>query len=137
MSELNTFLRQSKIKANDDTHRLKILKAVTTCDLQVDQMKSSQFHNWNIARQTAAQIKSYVLDHLPSLLEQFESKISERGAKVLWARDKDEARNYFLDIASRHQAKKIVKSKSMTTEEIEFNQLCEAHEMEVLESDLG
>jgi L-lactate dehydrogenase complex protein LldF len=100
-------------------------------------MKSAQFKDWQKARSTAAEIKKYVLDHLPSLLEEFEEKISSRGADVLWARDKEEAQTYFIEIANRHEAKKVVKSKSMTTEEIEFNELCQENEIEVIESDLG
>jgi L-lactate dehydrogenase complex protein LldF len=137
MNEFKSFLLSGNQKARDDTHRLKILKAVTTYDNQVDQMKNSQFKNWLEVRRLASAIKEEVLKHWPDLLEEFESKITHRGAKVWWARDKDEAQKFFLEIANRHTAKKIVKSKSMTTEEIEFNEFCESNGLEILESDLG
>ena len=137
MSELSQFLKQSRLLSRDENHRLKILKAISTYDEKVDEMKTSQFKDWQQARLTAAEIKEYVLDHLPSLLEEFEEKISSRGVEVLWARDKEEAQKYFVEIATRHQAKKVVKSKSMTTEEIEFNELCHDNGIEVIESDLG
>jgi L-lactate dehydrogenase complex protein LldF len=137
MSELTRFIYQSRLFSRDEDHRLKILKAVSTYDDKVDQMKTSQFRDWQQARDLAAAIKQHALDQLPSLLEEFERKISARGAEVLWARNKREAQKYFLEIADRHQAKKVVKSKSMTTEEIEFNELCEDNNIEVIESDLG
>jgi L-lactate dehydrogenase complex protein LldF len=137
MSEYHEFLGQAKIKARDETHRLKILKAVSTYEDQVDLMKDNQFQDWEFARQTAGRIKDEVLENWPDLLEEFEKKISARGARVWWAKDKQEAQNYFLKIARDHQAKTVVKSKSMTTEEIDFNEFCEEHDIDVLESDLG
>jgi L-lactate dehydrogenase complex protein LldF len=100
-------------------------------------MKNAQFCDWSEARKTASAIKDEVLQRWPDLLLEFEEKITKRGAKVWWARDKKEALKYFLDIASAHKAKKIVKSKSMTTEEIEFNEFCQENGLKVLESDLG
>jgi L-lactate dehydrogenase complex protein LldF len=137
MSELFKFIKQSRLLSRDEDHRLKILKAITTYDDQVNKMKAVQFKDWQQARDYASEIKEYVLNHLPSLLEEFDEKISARGTEVLWARNKSEAQNYFLEIVNRHQAKKVVKSKSMTTEEIDFNELCEDNDIEVIESDLG
>ena len=137
MSNYHTFLDQGKSKALDDTHRLKILKAVSTYEDQVDKMKKEQVQDWEQARQIAGRIKDEVLENWPALLEEFEIKIKKRGARVWWAKNKEEAQTCFLNIARTHQAKKIVKSKSMTTEEIEFNEFCEKNDIDVLESDLG
>jgi len=137
MSEYQKFIEQGKSKAQDEIHRLKILKAVSTYEVQVDIMKNGQFKDWEQARQIAGQIKEEVLENWPELLEEFEKKITARGVKVWWAKNKQEAQNYFLTIAKKHQAKSVVKSKSMTTEEIEFNEFCEENEIDVLESDLG
>jgi len=137
MNEQKNFLKSSTEKAHDDIHRLKILKAVTTYDTQVGQMKISQFSDWTEARHHASEIKEEVLENWPELLEEFETKITERGTKVWWAENKAEALDHFTKIVDKHQAKKIVKSKSMTTEEIEFNEYCQNKGLEVLESDLG
>jgi L-lactate dehydrogenase complex protein LldF len=100
-------------------------------------MKQAQFKNWEQARISARQVKNYVLNSLPQLLLKFEHNISAHGVKVLWAETAQEARRHFMQIAREHQAKKIIKSKSMTTEEISFNELCEQHGLEIWESDLG
>ncbi len=136
-SEHGRFLQRAAQKAGDETHRLKILKAITTYDSVVTATKQRQFSDWNRARGYAAEIKRYVIENLPELLEQFETGISARGVQVLWAQNAGEARDYFLQIARRHNARRVVKSKSMTTEEIELNETCEQNGMEVLESDLG
>ena len=137
MSEIKDFKKRASQKAADDSHRLKILKAISTYDIKVNEMKSSQFIDWSVAQNKAAEIKKYAIDNLPGLLQEFEHKITKSGAKVLWAVDKAEAQKHLFDIIQHHNAKKIVKSKSMTTEEINLNEFCESKGLEVMESDLG
>ena len=55
----------------------------------------------------------------------------------MWAENEQEALNHALDIINKNQAKQIVKSKSMTTEELDFNEFVEKHGVEVIETDLG
>jgi L-lactate dehydrogenase complex protein LldF len=137
MSEYSQFLKLSAGKAEDEFHRAKIMKAVNTHDNQVEAMKAEQFLDWQQARGIASDIKNYALANLPDLLEKFESQISSRGVQVLWAQTADEVQKYILDIARQYKAKKIIKAKSMTTEEVEFNESCEAAGYQVMESDLG
>jgi len=137
MSEFTQFLSNGSQKIDDLSHRRKIDKAISTYDSKVDAMKHSQFRDWEQTRKNAQQIKNYVLAYLPILLEKFEKNITAQGVTVLWAETDEEARQHFLAIAQQHQARKIIKSKSMITEEISFNELCEKQGMEVWESDLG
>jgi len=135
--EYRKFLNKSGIIAHDKQHLHKIVKAIDTYDHAVERMIHQQFNDWQEARQKAAQIKEYVLDNLPELLETFEKNISAKGTKVLWAENSKEAQHHFLAIAKKHQVKKVVKMKSMTTEEISFNEMCEENGIEYWESDLG
>ena len=137
MTESKDFKIRASQKATDDSHRLKILKVISTYETKVDEMKSDQFFDWSVARDKATEIKKYVIDNLPGLLREFETKITNTGAKVIWAKDKEEAQQQIYDIIKQHNAKKIVKSKSMTTEEINFNEFCESKGLDVIESDLG
>ncbi len=137
MTESKDFKIRASQKAADDSHRLKILKAISTYETKVDEMKSDQFFDWSVARDKATEIKKYLIDNLPGLLREFETKITNTGAKVIWAKDKEEAQQQIYDIIKQHNAKKIVKSKSMTTEEINFNEFCESKGLDVIESDLG
>lgn len=81
--------------------------------------------------------KKKVLAHLPELLERFEEKCKENGITVHWARDASEARNITLRIAQKHNVKKIVKGKSMISEEIHLNPFLQEQGINVVETDLG
>lgn len=137
MTEQQHFLQLSARKASDDTHRFKIAKAIATYDAVVGNTKKSQFVNWEEARALAAEIKNYTLAHLPELLEQFERNFIAQGGKVFWAETGAEAAQYIVNLAQQRRVRKVVKSKSMTTEEIHLNESLEKSGVEVWESDLG
>lgn len=82
-------------------------------------------------------IKQDCLKHLPELLEQLETKLTQRGVQVHWAETPDEANRIVLDIAKRHQVKQVVKGKSMVSEEMELNAFLGEHGIEALEADFG
>ena len=86
MSSYSQFQASARRKAGDQDHRLKILKAVSTYDDKVTAMKTSQFRNWESAREQAEKVKNFVLGNLADLLVQFERNITEHGAEVIWAR---------------------------------------------------
>jgi L-lactate dehydrogenase complex protein LldF len=98
---------------------------------------ASRFQDWESARTRAAAIKDEAILHLDQYLVQFEEKLVARGAKVFWANDAVEARTYILDLARTKQAKSIVKSKTMVSEEIHLNEALEEAGFHVVESDLG
>lgn len=87
------------------------------------------------AQARAARLRA--LCNLPNLLEKLEQKLTERGVNVLWAADGEECNRLVLDIARQHSVKKIVKSKSMATEETRLNHALEEAGLEVVETDLG
>ncbi|HPI62311.1 LUD domain-containing protein, partial [Zoogloea sp.] len=88
-------------------------------------------------RSLSESIRQYSLSKLPDLLEQLEANLTRNGVQVHWAETPDEANAIMLGIARRHQAKLIVKGKSMVSEEIEFNHAMEAAGVGALESDMG
>ncbi len=92
---------------------------------------------WEQLRERASQIKRHTISRLPDYLEQFEENATRLGAHVHWARDADEHNQIVLDILRRHGAKKIVKSKSMLTEECHLNPALEEAGLEVVDTDLG
>ncbi|NJD33654.1 MAG: iron-sulfur cluster-binding protein [Betaproteobacteria bacterium] len=88
-------------------------------------------------RELGATIRRYSLAHLPRLLEQLEAKLTANGVQVHWAENADEANAIALGIARRVEARRIVKGKSMVSEEIGFNHAMAAAGIEALESDMG
>ena len=92
---------------------------------------------WEDLREAANQIKRHTVTHLADYLEQFEQRATENGVHVHWAADADEYNRIVLDIFAQHNVKKVVKSKSMLTEECHLNQSLEANGIDVVETDLG
>jgi L-lactate dehydrogenase complex protein LldF len=84
-----------------------------------------------------ARIKEEVIDHLDVYLEKLETKVTGQRWKVFWARDGKEASDYILEVARRIRARTVVKSKSMTTEEIGLAHTLEENQLEPVETDLG
>ncbi len=92
---------------------------------------------WESLRQTASQIKAHTVSKLADFLEEFERNAIARGVKVHWARHAEEHNQIVLNILQEHGVKKLVKSKSMLTEECHLNPYLERHGIEVVDSDLG
>ena len=92
---------------------------------------------WEQLRETASNIKKHTITHLDEYLEQFASNAEKNGVIVHWAKDAEEFNATVLAILKEHGVKKMVKSKSMLTEECEMNPYLEQHGIDVVETDLG
>jgi L-lactate dehydrogenase complex protein LldF len=88
-------------------------------------------------RQQGRNAKLRALQDLPEMLELLEANLTARGVKVLWAVDGAECNQHVLDIARANDVQRIVKGKSMATEETHLNDALEAAGLEVTETDLG
>lgn len=93
--------------------------------------------HWEGWRDRAAQIRDHVLANLDAYLYQLSEKIEQHGGHVFFAQTKEEASQYILNIAKEKKAKKIVKAKSMVTEEIGLNPVLENAGINVIETDLA
>ncbi|MGE6628225.1 LutB/LldF family L-lactate oxidation iron-sulfur protein [Bacillus pumilus] len=98
---------------------------------------SEELGNWEKWRELGEEIRQHTLKHLDDYLYQLSESVSARGGHVFFAKTKEEASAYIQHVAQKKAAQKIVKSKSMVTEEIEMNQALEEIGCEVVESDLG
>jgi L-lactate dehydrogenase complex protein LldF len=88
-------------------------------------------------RSQVRQMKEDVLRNWPTLLEELEHNLTANGARVHWARDAAEANAIILEIARGANVKKVVKAKSMMTEEIHLNQHLAKAGIVAVETDLG
>jgi len=130
------FNAKSADKASDRDHRQKINFNIARYNAVVPTGKE-QFADLNLAREQAKNIKWKALETLDRQLEKFESGITNRGAKVIWAETAQQAREEILHICEEKNCRTIVKSKSMVTEEIHLNEFLEKHSIESVETDLG
>jgi L-lactate dehydrogenase complex protein LldF len=88
-------------------------------------------------RDRANAIKRHTIDHIDEYLLELERNIESRGGHVVWANTGDEARDFIVELARKRGVNLIVKSKSMTSEEIHLNDALEAAGIETVETDLG
>ena len=88
-------------------------------------------------RKTAGEIKQHTLEHLDRYLEQAEANLTRNGAHVHWATDGDAANAKVREIMEARGATKMVKTKSMVSEETHLVPYLEKHGIEAVETDLG
>lgn len=86
---------------------------------------------------SAAAIRAEAVERLPELLEEFERNATAAGARVVWARDSEEANRYICDLAREKGVTCVTKGKSMVTEEMGLREELEKTGIEVWETDLG
>ncbi len=101
-------------------------------DLQKDEIA-----DWEDLREQASAIKEHTLSNLDKYLEEFESKALKNGIHVHWAVNAQEHNNIVLEILQQAGVRKLVKSKSMLTEECHMNPFLMEKGIDVIESDLG
>jgi L-lactate dehydrogenase complex protein LldF len=130
------FKTQARLLSADLRHRQLIQTALSKYEVVRDQNKEA-FQNWEAARQAAAEIKWEAINHLDQHLADFVRNLEARGTKVHWASTGAQARDIILGIVHEKNARSIVKSKAMTSEEIHLNEALEHARFEVVESDLG
>jgi L-lactate dehydrogenase complex protein LldF len=92
---------------------------------------------WEQLRNWASQIKDHTLSNLDQYLTEFELKAEANGIKVLWAFDANEHNEMIHNIICQNNITKIVKSKSMLTEECHLNDYLKKKGIEVVDTDLG
>ena len=97
----------------------------------------SRLDDYDELKDKARAVKEDAIERLPELIDQLEEAIAENGGTLYIADDEDDANEYIREVVADREAERVVKSKSMTSEEIEVNEALEADGVEVVETDLG
>ena len=134
--EKDIFIKKSEEIASDLKHRAIIKFNMSKYDAAVD-LGMKRYSDLDLAKTRASFVKSEAINHLYHYLLQFEKNITSNGASVIWAENTDEAIVAVKKIMIETNSKTVVKSKSMTTEEIDLNDHLEEIGVESLETDLG
>jgi L-lactate dehydrogenase complex protein LldF len=113
------------------------IRAATHRALAARERLLQGYPRWQEWRHQARAIKAEAIHCLDELLAQLERRVTAWGGRVLWARDAGEARRLILEVARQHQVQAVVKSKSMTAEEIGLTPYLSAAGIRVTETDLG
>jgi L-lactate dehydrogenase complex protein LldF len=136
MGELIDFTKNVNQALNDLQLRRNLQSAMSSLRLK----RQAVFPNpeeLEQLRRLGNAIRQRSLSQLPTLLEQLEQRCTANGIQVHWAETTAEANQIFLEIIHRHQATRVIKGKSMVSEEMHLNHFLEEHGIEVMETDLG
>ena len=98
---------------------------------------SKSVPDWESLRETAHKIKRHTLANLPRYLEEFEKNAYARGINVQYAHDANEHNRIVLKILKERNVSRVVKSKSMLTEECGLNHVIQKSGIEIIDTDLG
>jgi len=130
------FKENAHVKLNDAGLQ-RNLKKIKTKFVQKRKASMVELDDFEGTRDAARAIRQRALDNLDTWLEIFERNATARGATVLFAETPADANALILEIAARHAVKKIIKSKSMVSEESALDHAIEAAGLTVVETDLG
>jgi L-lactate dehydrogenase complex protein LldF len=131
---------KEKIQATLEDSKLQLAVYAATgrlMDKRKEAVEPGVLPDYQELRTQANALKKQTLDNLDYYLEQFESNVVAHGGKVIFCRDADDVTDFVLGLARERGAHLVVKSKSMTTEELDFNEKLEEHHLEAVETDLG
>jgi L-lactate dehydrogenase complex protein LldF len=97
----------------------------------------AELPDWQELRSAGSALKAYTMAHLPELLEQLEENVTAAGGVVHWAADANEANRIVTDLVRATGHDRIIKVKSMATQEIGLNEALEAAGIQPVETDLA
>ena len=130
------FQKAAHHELNDVTKRRNYQYATTTIRVK-RQAVVDEVDDWQDLREAGSTIKRDVAARMPELLEQFEQNVTARGGHVHWARDSKEANEIIQDLVRATGEDKVVKIKSMATQEIALNEELEKAGIFAQETDLA
>ncbi|MCP5062163.1 MAG: 4Fe-4S dicluster domain-containing protein [Ignavibacteriae bacterium] len=98
---------------------------------------TARINDYELLKNKVRRIKEESIANLPNLLLQLEESIKANGGYFFLAKTAEEASKYVTNICTKHEAKLVVKAKSITSEEIKLNDYLEDAGIEVAETDLA
>jgi len=132
----DTFAKRAKAAVRDIPFRQALASATVRFD-SGRVAKMGELPDPKGLRDRGRAIRLSILENLDQHLSDMADAVEQAGGHVHWALDGDEACQIVARIAREHDVELAVKSKSMTSEEIELNPALEAEGITVVETDLG
>ncbi|MFO1318025.1 MAG: LutB/LldF family L-lactate oxidation iron-sulfur protein [Burkholderiales bacterium] len=127
-----------KRRAHDSLNDAKVQRAMRNFNLAGMRARVlGEIDNFEDLRTAAAAIRDRSLADLDVWLERFEREATRRGTHVHWAETHEDINRLVLEIAKKTGVRKVIKSKSMVSEESHLNDALEGAGLQVVETDLG
>jgi L-lactate dehydrogenase complex protein LldF len=130
------FEESAKVSLADTQLRHNIGKA-TRSIREKRAVSVEELPDWQELREAGRALKERTMRHLDEYLLQLEESVTRAGGHVHWARSAEEANRIVASIAKSHDAREVVKVKSIATEETKLNEFLENEGMQVFETDLA
>ncbi|HEX8983676.1 MAG TPA: LutB/LldF family L-lactate oxidation iron-sulfur protein [Ktedonobacterales bacterium] len=133
---LPAFPDAAKVALADTQLRRNLAKATTTIRDKRARMVG-ELPDWEALRAAGSAIKADVMRHLDRYLLQLEEAVTRAGGHVHWAHDADEANSIITELVKAAGAQRVVKVKSLTTDEIGMNAALQRAGITAIETDLA
>ena len=130
------FPQAAKVALADTQLRRNLGKATTTIRDKRARVVS-ELPDWEALRAAGSAIKADVMRHLDRYLLQLEEAVTRAGGMVHWARDATEANAIITELVRTAGANRVVKVKSLTTDEIGLNAALRQAGITAIETDLA
>ena len=124
-----------QIAFNDEHYERMMLRYDAFKD--IIENKITYYSNLELEKQRASYIRLKAFKKLDKHLVDFDTNFTEKGGKILWANDIDDARQMIYDILSQRKIKRILKTKSSTLEEIGLKSFLEMKKIRVIDTNIG
>jgi L-lactate dehydrogenase complex protein LldF len=134
--ETPTFEESAKTSLADAQLRRNVGKATRTIR-EKRALAVGEMPDWEELREAGRALKSRVTRHLDEYLLQLEESVTRAGGHVHWARDAAEANHIIARIAKDHDAREVVKVKSIATDETKLNEHLQREGIRAFETDLA
>ena len=131
------FKERAHANLNDERLQRNLEKHARPSSSATAGRRSSELDDFEGTREAGKAIRNRALENLDVWLEIFERNAAARGATVLFAETPADINALVLEIAAKHGVRKIIKSKSMVSEESALDHAIEAAGLTVVETDLG
>lgn len=136
MSTTNKTIDQFAKDLREET-RTAVYGSTKATHVKRTQVLFDHFPDADRLRELAGEVKQHVIENLDTYLPAIEAKLKEAGVKVHWASTAEEANQAVLSIMQARKATRMVKAKTMVSEETGLGAFLEKNGMECLETDLG
>ncbi len=133
---LPMFPQAAKVALANTQLRRNMGKATTTIRAKRASVVG-ELPDWEALRDAGSAIKARTMRHLDDYLLQLEAAVERAGGHVHWARDAAEANRVITGIIQATGADRVVKVKSLTTDEIHLNQALAENGIRAIETDLA
>jgi len=133
---LPKFPQAAKIALTNSQLRRNLGKATTTIRSKRASVVN-ELPDWEALRAAGSTIKARTMRNLDEYLLQLEAAVQRAGGQVHWARDAVEANRIITAIVQETGADRVVKVKSLTTDEIHLNDALAKAGISAIETDLA